>query len=140
MLCPFKRVHVGAPEPGAIFGESPGGRKQFVLNPAAWTNPANGVYGTSAEFYNDYRYQRRPDEELSLARTFRIRERMSFTVRGEFFNVFNRTQMNNPTSGNAQTTPTVNSSGVPVSGFGMINTGSIFNFTRHGQIVGRFQW
>lgn len=114
--------------------------REFVLNPAAWSNPANGVFGTSARFYNDYRYQRRPDEELSLARLFRIREHMSFMIRGEFFNVFNRTYMNNPTSGNAQATPTRNASGVPVSGFGMINTGSVNNFPRHGQIVARFQW
>lgn len=113
--------------------------KTFVLNPLAWTNPANGVFGTSAPFYNDYRYQRRPDEELSLARTFRVREHMSFSVRGEFFNVFNRTQMNNPVVTNPQATQTTNN-GVTVSGFGMINTGSIFNFPRHGQIVGRFQW
>ena len=114
--------------------------KQFVLNPAAWANPANGVYGASAPFYNDYRYQRRPDEELSLARTFRLREHMSFMVRGEFFNPFNRTQMNNPVVTNPQATQTLSASGVPVSGFGMISTGSVFNFPRHGQIVARVQW
>ena len=114
--------------------------REFVLNPAAWSNPANGVYGTAARYYSDYRYQRRPDEELSLGRTFRIRERMSFSVRGEFFNVFNRTYMNNPTSGNALATPTRNASGVPVSGFGMINTGSLNNFPRNGQVIARFQW
>jgi hypothetical protein len=114
--------------------------KQFVLNPAAWANPANGVYGTSAPFYNDYRYQRRPDEELSLARTFHIREHISLMVRGEFFNPFNRTQMNNPVVTNPQATQTLSNTGVPVSGFGMISTGSVFNFPRHGQIVGRIQW
>jgi len=113
--------------------------KDFVLNPAAWSNPANGVYGTAARYYDDYRAQRRYDEELSLARSFRIREKMSFMIRGEFFNVFNRTYMNNPVSTNAQATQTRNpTTGVPVSGFGMINTGAVFDFPRHGQIVARF--
>src|SRR5262249_54129996 len=115
--------------------------KDFVFNPAAWSNPANGVFGNSARYYNDYRQQRRPDEELSLARNFRIREKMSFMIRGEFFNVFNRTYMNNPSSGNAQAPQTRNpATGVPIPGFGMINPGSVFDFPRHGQIVARFQW
>jgi hypothetical protein len=62
-------------------------------------------------------------------------------VRGEFFNVFNRTYMNIPSPANAQATQTRNpATGVPVSGFGMINTGSVFDFPRHGQIVARVQW
>src|SRR5437016_1899956 len=32
MLRSLERVHVGASESGAIFGKSPGGYKQFVLN------------------------------------------------------------------------------------------------------------
>jgi hypothetical protein len=38
----------------------------------------------------DFRCQRRTDEELSLARSFPIREHMTFSIRGEFFNVLNR--------------------------------------------------
>jgi hypothetical protein len=114
--------------------------KQFVLNPAAWVNPPNGTYGTAAPYYNDFRYQRRPDEELSLSRTFPLREKMSFSVRGEFFNVFNRTQMQNPVATNPQATQVVSATGTTVSGFGMISTASVFNFPRHGQIVARFQW
>src|SRR6185312_5308014 len=30
--------------------------KQLVLNPAAWSNPVDGQWGTSAPYYNDYRY------------------------------------------------------------------------------------
>ena len=48
--------------------------KTFVLNPAAWSNPAPGQWGTAAAYYSDYRYQRRPVENLSLARIFRIKE------------------------------------------------------------------
>src|SRR5260221_7331316 len=60
----------------------------FVLNPAAWTNPAAGQFGTSAAYYGDYAYQRRPIENLNLGRTVRIGERVSFNVRAEFSSVF----------------------------------------------------
>jgi len=40
-----------------------------------------------------------------------------------------------------QATQTINAAtGATVSGFGMIATGTVFNFPRHGQIVARFQW
>jgi hypothetical protein len=35
------------------------------------------------------RWQRQPSESLSLGRTFRYKERLSFEFRAEFFNVFN---------------------------------------------------
>jgi hypothetical protein len=47
--------------------------------------------------------------------------------------------MNNPDSGNAAATQTLDR-GVPVSGFGRINAGSLFNPPRNGQLVARFQW
>jgi hypothetical protein len=111
----------------------------FVLNPAAWTDPAPGHFGYSAPYYNDYRSARRPDESLSLGRIFRLRESMSFQVRAEFFNPFNRTYLNSPDSTNAAATQKV-TNGQIVSGFGRINTGSTFLSPRNGQIVARFQW
>jgi hypothetical protein len=57
-----------------------------------------------------------------------------------FFNVFNRTEMNNPTSTNAAATQTVNSLGNATAGFGWINTGSLFSSPRQGQMVARFQF
>jgi hypothetical protein len=117
--------------------------KDFVLNPAAWSDPAAGQWGTAARYYNDYRSARRPDEELSLARTFRIHERVTFQIRAEFFNVFNRAYMVNPSSTNALQTPVRNSSGVPTSGFGYINSGALYGTNggmRNGQLVGRIQW
>jgi hypothetical protein len=112
--------------------------KTFVLNPAAWTDPGAGNWGFGAPYYNDYRYQRRPAESLSLSRNFRIREHMDLNLRGEFFNVFNRTEVNNPVQANAAATPVVTSTGQTTSGFGYINTGSLFSNPRSGQIVARF--
>jgi hypothetical protein len=112
--------------------------KQFVLNPAAWSEPAAGQWGTAAAYYNDYRYQRRPLEQLAIGRVFQIREGMSLQIRAEAYNPFNRTEMGNPTSTNAGATQTVNALGVPTAGFGWISTGSLFSSPRQGQLVGRF--
>ena len=112
----------------------------FVLNPAAWANPGPGQFGTAPAYYDDFRYQRRPDEQLSFGRNFRIRNRTRFEVRVEFFNAFNRIQLNNPDAANPLQTQQRNAQGVPTSGFGRINTGSVFGPPRSGQIVTRWSW
>jgi hypothetical protein len=114
--------------------------KDLVLNPKAWSDPAPGQWGTAAAFYGDYRQQRRPVEQLGLGRTFRVKERMTFEIRSEFFNVFNRTQMANPTSTNALQTPQFNSAGVPTAGFGRINSAELGANPREGHIVFRLQF
>ena len=112
----------------------------FVLNPAAWSNPAAGQWGTAAAYYSDYRYQRRPVENISLGRTFRIKERTSLQIRAEFTNIFNRTEPNNPTATNALATQTRNNVGQTTAGFGYISTGTVFAAPRQGQLVARFQF
>jgi hypothetical protein len=97
--------------------------KQFVLNPAAWTDAPPGQFSTSPLYYNDYRNARRPDEEMSFGRSFRIREGMNLSVRAMFYNIFNRTYLQVPDSTNAQATQVI-SNGAVVSGFGRINTQS----------------
>jgi hypothetical protein len=123
--------------------------KDFVLNPAAWSDPPAGAWGTAAAYYSDYRFERRPQESLSLGKRFVIRERMAFSVRAEFFNVFNRMNvLPNPTISNPQGTQSRNAAGVPTGGFGYINVGQITtnnqNNTnpapRTGQIVARFEF
>ncbi|HEY6346788.1 MAG TPA: TonB-dependent receptor [Bryobacteraceae bacterium] len=114
--------------------------KTFVLNPAAWVNPPVGQFGTAAAYYSDYRYQRRPVENMSLGRNFRIKERTNLQVRAEFTNIFNRTEMNNPTSTNAFATQTQNATGQTTAGFGYINNGTTFGSPRQGQLVARFQF
>ncbi len=122
-----------------------------ALNPAAWTNPAPGQYGGAA-FYNNFRGERRPVENLGIGRQFRLRERMSLTVRAEFNNIFNRTYLNNPTTTGVgispETPPTcklpTGANGAcaageqVVSGFGSISTSTTLAAPRTGQLVAQF--
>jgi hypothetical protein len=78
----------------------------FALNPKAWANPPLGHFGTANAHYGDYRMQRVPRESMSLARSFRIKERATVQIRAEFSNIFNRTGINVPTFTNAFATQT----------------------------------
>ncbi|PWT98604.1 MAG: hypothetical protein C5B51_28880 [Terriglobia bacterium] len=126
----------------------------IVLNPAAWANPAPGQYG-GAYYYPDFRGQRRPVENLAAGRQFRIRERMSLSLRAEFQNIFNRVYLNNPsitgTGVSPQSAPVCklpNGANGPcsqpglqvVSGFGSFNTSTVLYQPRTGQLVAQFQF
>ena len=119
----------------------------FVLNPKAWSDAPSGEWGYSTARYDDYRWRRVPDEQISIGRTFRIRERFTFSTRMEFFNVMNRLVLPAPTSGNPQSTQTCNSGTVSNgvcaagtrSGYGYINTASVGG-QRTGQLVMRLQF
>ncbi|HEX5430611.1 MAG TPA: TonB-dependent receptor, partial [Bryobacteraceae bacterium] len=116
----------------------------FVLNPKAWVNPPQGQFGTSAEFYNDFRYQRHPRESLNLGRSFRWKDRYRLSIRIDFQNVFNRTFLNGPVSNNPFGPQAVN----PVThlnsvGFGYIRLSTAstqFGQPRQGTIVARFEF
>ena len=112
----------------------------FVLNPAAWTNPPAGQFGTGAAYYSDYRQQRRPSESMGFGRNFKIRENMTFNIRAEFNNVFNRTEVASPTSTNIAAAQTKNAAGQTTAGFGWINTTSLASMPRQGSIVARFRF
>ena len=126
--------------------------KTLVLNPAAWVNSAPGTYSSSPAYYNDYRSQRRPTENFNIGRTFRIREAMSFSVRAEFVNIFNRTVLPAPSATTPLTAPTCFVSGISgatgacspgatiASGFGFEQTAAIAGGVRTGQIVARFRF
>jgi hypothetical protein len=113
--------------------------KDFALNPAAWSDPAAGTWGTSAAYYSDYRAPRHPSESAGIGRVFRLREGITMEVRAEFQNVLNRVELPAPTSTNALATQTRNAAGVPTSGFGYINASSVGG-QRSGQLLARFQW
>jgi len=115
--------------------------REFVLNPSAWAEPAPGLFGTSSAYYSDYRYPRTPRENLAFGRTFRVRERVSFNIRAEFTNIFNRVIILDSliTSTNARATPQTNTAGLTTAGFGRVNTASVPGIAtqRQGMIVGR---
>ncbi len=84
---------------------------------------------------------------MSIGRVFRLKESVSLSIRADFNNIFNRTEMSNPTSGgttmaptNAKATPSYDKNGKPTAGFGYINTGAVFANPRNGIIVGRIQF
>jgi hypothetical protein len=122
-------------------------QKTLVLNPKAWVEPAPGQWGTAAAYYDDYREQRRPTENMNLGRTFRIRERANLNIRAEFTNVFNRSIVGNPSSTNIAAQITTNQYGNYTNGFGYINATTvpsgagvaqlINNAPRNGMIVAR---
>jgi hypothetical protein len=126
--------------------------KTFILNPNAWVDPPAGQFGTSAAYYSDYRTQRRPRENMNLGRDFHVKERMVFSLRIEFTNVFNRGFWGDPT-GTALTNAklpqqyftTGAATGNTSAGFGRLITtaptqfGSAANLLpRQGVLVGRF--
>lgn len=92
-----------------------------ILNPAAWSNPANGSWGGNA-LYGDFRGPWRPEESFNIARNFRITERVTFQLRAEFTNIFNRTYLGYPsTSVTPQAPVQHNPAGQITGGYGTIN-------------------
>jgi len=122
--------------------------KTFVLNPKAWVNPPQGVFGSAAPFFSDYRYQRHPVENIGVGRTFAIKERFSIELRAEFDNVFNRTYYNNPTATGFALPQSINQGGplkgLNAGGFGYINPAvsptTPFAQPRNGVIVMRVRF
>ena len=133
--------------------------QDLVLNKDAWVDAPAGQFGTSAPYYNNFRWQRQPAESLSLGRTFGMGggERFKLDIRAEFFNIFNRLFLSSP-SGVGQTTqpagpnpaaPIVKIGGILTSGYGVVNTSNITlpgqipgngSQPRTGQIVARFSF
>jgi hypothetical protein len=115
--------------------------KNLALNPAAWTDAAPGQFGTAAPYYSDYRFERRPGEQMSFGRTFRLSESKFLMIRAEFFNVFNRTYLPNPSTSNPLAATTYAANGNLNGGFGYINPlGNLFFQPRNGQLVARIQF
>ena len=121
---------------------------QPILNPAAWSDPGPGQWGTAAPFYSNYRWQRQPAESMSFGRNFRFGKegRFNFFLRAEFQNIFNRLFLSAPQTGNQglafgqgpvgiSNAPTI-TSGVYTAGYGYINTvGGAGAQPRSGQAV-----
>lgn len=123
--------------------------QQTVLNPAAWQNQAAGVPGSNIVYYNDFRGERRPNISAGLGKFFRIRERVNFSIRAEFFNLFNMLEsLADPSTGSPQTAPTRSNQGLLTGGFGYMNYSGISANSvsssvptpRTGQIVARIDF
>jgi hypothetical protein len=125
---------------------------QLVLNKNAWVDAAPGQFGTSAPYYDNYRWQRQPAESMSIGRNFRMfREGMNLQIRAEWQNIFNRLYLASPApvnvagfnvaSPNPAAVTVRNPSGALTAGYGFVNT---FNGNgsqpRQGQIVARFSF
>jgi hypothetical protein len=125
--------------------------KDLVLNPAAWSEVPGGQFGTSAPYYDNYRWQRQPSEALSMGRNFRLggeNSRVVFNIRAEFQNVFNRLFLQAPSVGGPTNvnplSPTIhNQAGLLTGGYGYVNfvNGGLATTggarPRTGQIVAR---
>jgi hypothetical protein len=114
--------------------------QDLVLNPKAWSDPAQGQWGFSAPYYDDYRQARRPTEEIGVGRIFRVGEGKSIQFRAEAFNAFNRVYLNSPTSGNPAASVTRNARGELTGGFGFINPASVAQPARNAQLLLRVQF
>jgi hypothetical protein len=125
--------------------------KTQVLNPLAFTNVPNGQFGANQASIRSFRGMRYPAENANFSRTFRIKERVTFQVRAEFTNIFNRMQYPFPifaTSainlGNFATAPTTFQSGpnkgLLSGGYGTITPESGTNGMRAGTLVGRISF
>lgn len=117
----------------------------IVLNPNAWAETPSGQWSPSAAYYNDFRNMRRPQELMSIARNFRIKERVTFMIRAEFNNILNRTLVaTTNTAGFVDPSTTRNANyvrdattGRYTSGFGTINTTGNVGGQRQGTLVAR---
>jgi hypothetical protein len=122
--------------------------KNVVLNPAAWQNVPDGQFAAYQSSIRSFRGFRYPGENANFSRNFRFKERVSLNIRVEFTNVFNRTQMLQPTIAG----PGVNFNSPPVkftsgpniglysSGFGTINPTAGIGGFRTGVLVARLQF
>jgi len=116
-------------------------RDTQVLSPAAWQDAAQGQWGFSAPYYSNYRWVRGANEQLSLGRSFPIKEnRLRFDVRMELFTAFNRLSLPMPTATNPNQTPTFDRTGRQTGGFGFINVINGLGGARTGQLVARIQF
>ncbi|HEV8417020.1 MAG TPA: TonB-dependent receptor [Bryobacteraceae bacterium] len=131
--------------------------KTQVLNPKAWTNVPDGQFGANLASIRSFRGQRYPAENANFSRTFRIKERVTFQIRAEFTNIFNRVQYAFPPAaifqppttsainlGNFATAPTPFGSGpnkgLYSGGFGTIVPEAGTVGMRAGTLVGRISF
>jgi len=119
-------------------------RTTFFLNPAAWANPALGQYANSRPYYGDFRGPRYPNEQLGVGKVVPLREGLKFSLRADFFNVFNRWAYPGLNMGSPFATSQYGGDGSIVNGFGFLGdgiSGAGGNFApRSGEFVARIEF
>ncbi|HEY7339140.1 MAG TPA: TonB-dependent receptor [Bryobacteraceae bacterium] len=125
--------------------------KTLALNSAAWVDAPFGQFGTTAPYYNNYRWQRQPAESLNFGRIFAMgREgKYQLQIRAEFQNIFNRHSFSAPSSTNPATPVQSNNAlvqggraaGALSAGFGYVSfLNGAGDQPRTGLLVARFQF
>jgi hypothetical protein len=97
------------------------------LNPAAFATPPNFSFGTAPIAVPGVRTPKRNDESLTLQKRTVVHERLSFIIRGEFFNLFNHTTFSIPSFDTSNP-----------AGFGII--GSTYYPPRHIQLGAKVEF
>ena len=114
--------------------------EDLLLNPAAWTAFTGRPMGRLGAILQRLSPAPPPRRATQPGPRFvELREGMTFSLRAEFFNVFNRLMLPNPSSGNPFVTTTRDAQGNLTQGFGWINPRSS-GTPRNSQIVIRFQF
>lgn len=92
---PSGRPDVGTADP---FAGAKGGRDQFFVGGlgGAFLAPANNTFGNFAR--NSLFGPQFINQDLSIAKTFAVKEHYKFSVRGETFNTFNHSNLGDPNS------------------------------------------
>jgi hypothetical protein len=93
-----------SPHSGACSNGAAAGTVNCWFNPAAFTDPAAGTFGTIGR--NTLFGPRLSDINLSLAKTWHYKERVHFQLRGDFINAFNHPSFSLPNSNNPSTSGT----------------------------------
>jgi len=96
------------------------------FNKAAFAVPASYQFGNAARSYNELRAANSYNESFSLVRRIKLMERMSLTLRGEFFNAFNRVVFGAPVAN------------VSAANFGRVTSQA--NPPRQGQVSVRLEF
>jgi hypothetical protein len=79
----------------------PYGGANFVKGPSSWIDKASFTtvpYTFGAESRNDLRGPSYKNVDFDIYKNFHVREKVTFELRAEFFNLFNRTDYLNPTN------------------------------------------
>jgi hypothetical protein len=96
------------------------------FNKAAFAIPASYQFGTAARSYTELRAPNSYNESFGLMRRIRLNEKASLSIRGEFFNAFNRVVF-----------------GAPVANVSAVNLGrvtTLANSRRQGQVSARIDF